>query len=446
MGSSPAPRLCFHPAVAAFCGNGDLRPVNPKRQLFPVILTVFLDLLGLGMVIPIAAPLLLSPETQMLPAGYGFAERSIVLGFLLGIFSVAQFIGAPVLGALADRYGRKKLLLLSIAGTLAGYLMFAAGILEHSILWCFASRILDGFTGGNISIAMSAIADVTEEKDRAKNFGLIGMSFGLGFILGPFAGGVLSDPKLVSWFNYATPYLFAAILSLFNIAIMLLLFRETLVAPSAARVQLWTGFTNLGKAFRAKESRNIFAVLFLLVFGFNFFTQFFQVFLIRKFSFGASDIAWLFAYIGLWLALAQGLVTRPLSKRFRPARLVSLTALPAALVFPLLLLPAESWWLYLIVPLIAVFNGVNTPNLTAVISMQADKAAQGSILGIRQSVLSVAMAIPPVLAGFMTTIQVSLPIWAAAVSTFLGWALFRFSCMKGAAGKKAAERDTLAAG
>lgn len=420
--------------------------MNHKRQLFPVLLTVFLDLLGLGMVIPIAAPLLLSPGTGMLPAGYGFAERSIVLGFLLGVFSLAQFIGAPVLGAMADRYGRKKLLLLSIAGTLAGYLLFAAGILEHSIVLCFASRLLDGFTGGNISIAMSAIADVTEEKDRAKNFGLIGMSFGLGFILGPFAGGVLSDAGLVSWFNYATPYLFAALLSLFNIGVMLLLFRETLVVRGTSRVRLWTGFANLGNAFRVKESRNIFAVLFLLVFGFNFFTQFFQVFLIRKFSFGASDIAWLFAYIGLWLALAQGLVTRPLSKRFSPARLVSLTALPAALVFPLLLLPQESWWLYLIVPFIAVFNGVNTPNLTAVISMQAGKAGQGSILGIRQSVLSVAMAIPPIVAGFMTSLDVSLPVWAAALFTFLGWALFRFSCMKGTGEKKVKERGTVEVG
>jgi DHA1 family tetracycline resistance protein-like MFS transporter len=396
-----------------------------KGQLFPIILTVFLDLLGLGMVIPIAAPLLLSPATGMLPSGYGFSERSIVLGFLLGVFSIAQFIGAPVLGALADRYGRKKLLLLSIAGTLVGYILFAAGIIERSIVLCFASRLLDGFTGGNISIAMSAIADVTEEKDRAKNFGLIGMSFGLGFILGPFAGGVLSDPQLVSWFNYATPYLFAAILSLFNIGVMLLVFRETLVIHKAGAVRLWTGFSNLGKAFASRDTRNIFAVLFLLVFGFNFFTQFFQVFLIHKFSFTASDIAWLFAYIGLWLALAQGLVTRPLSQKYPPATLVSVTALLGAAVFPLLLLPHQSWWLYLIVPFIAVFNGVNTPNLTAVISMQADKDGQGSILGIRQSVLSAAMAIPPIIAGFITSVDVSLPIWAAGLSTFAGWALFR---------------------
>lgn len=397
-----------------------------KNQLFSIFITVFLDLLGLGIVIPIAAPLLLTPTDGMLPPDLGFSERSIILGFLLGIFSIAQFFGAPVLGALADKYGRKKMLLLSISGTFIGYLLFAIGIMEHDIVLCFISRALDGFTGGNISIAMSAISDITEEKDRAKNFGLIGMSFGLGFILGPFIGGVLADPHLVSWFNYATPYWFAGILSLCNILVIQVLFKETLRKPKTAPVRLLSGFKNVGRAFRIKKLRDIFAVLFLMVFGFNFFTQFFQVFLIHKFQFSATDIAYLFAYIGFWLALTQGVINRPLSKKFSPGKLVNWTALLCAITFPFLLLPDKSWWLYLIVPFIALFNGVNTPNLTAVISFQADATEQGAILGIRQSVLSIAMAIPPIVAGFITSLNVSLPIWAAAFCTLLGWIVFRF--------------------
>jgi DHA1 family tetracycline resistance protein-like MFS transporter len=400
--------------------------MKAKSQLFPIILTVFLDLLGLGIVIPIAAPLLLTPQEGMLPMHYGLSERSIVLGFLLGVFSIAQFFGAPILGTLADRYGRKKLLLLSITGTLGGYILFAIGIAERDIVLCFISRILDGFTGGNISIAMSAIADITAEKDRAKNFGLIGMSFGLGFILGPFLGGILADPHILPWFNFSTPYWFAAVLSLGNIGVILFLFRETLVRKSNRPVNMFTGFQQVGKAFKTKKLRSIFIVLFLMVFGFNFFTQFFQVFLIHKFQFNASDIAYLFAYIGLWLAIAQGGVTRPLSKKFSPALLVSWSAVLCAVTFPFLLLPQKSWWLYLIVPFIAIFNGVNTPNLTAVISMQAEEDGQGAILGIRQSVQSVAMAIPPIVAGFITSLNVTLPIWAAAICTLSGWIMFRW--------------------
>lgn len=404
--------------------------MKKKNQLFPIILTVFLDLLGLGIVIPIAAPLLLTPEEGMLPLHYGFSERSIILGFLLGIFSVAQFFGAPILGSLADKYGRKKLLLLSIAGTLLGYVLFAIGIAERSIVLCFISRALDGFTGGNISVAMSAISDITEEKDRAKNFGLIGMSFGLGFILGPFIGGILANSEIVSWFNYATPYWFAAILSLCNIGVMLLMFKETLVKRNDAPVNLLTGFRNVGKAFKIKKLRNIFAVLFLIVFGFNFFTQFFQVFLVKKFDYDATDIANLFAYIGLWLALAEGGLTRPLSKKFSTKTIVSWSAVLLAFVFPLLLVPEKSWWLYLIVPFIAIFSGINTPNLTALISMQAGAQEQGSILGMRQSVRSVAMAIPPIVAGFITSVNVALPIWAAGICTLLAWIVFKFVFLK----------------
>lgn len=404
--------------------------MKKKNLLFPIILTVFLDLLGLGIVIPIAAPLLLTPEEGMLPLHYDFSQRSVILGFLLGVFSIAQFFGAPILGSLADKYGRKKLMLLSIAGTLAGYVLFAIGIDERSILLCFISRILDGFTGGNISIAMSAISDITEEKDRSKNFGLIGMSFGLGFILGPFIGGILADPRLVSWFNFSTPYWFASVLSLLNMGVIWLMFRETLSKRNEAPVRLFTGFDNLQKAFRIKKLRSIFVVLFLMVFGFNFFTQFFQVFLVHKFQFKATDIAYLFAYIGLWLALTQGGINRPLSNKFKPQKLVLWSALLCAVSFPFLLLPSQAWWLYLIVPFIAIFNGINTPNLAAVISMQVNADEQGSILGIRQSVQSVAMAIPPVIAGFITSVNVALPMWAAAICTLLAWIVFRFEFLK----------------
>lgn len=400
--------------------------MKAKNPLVPITLTVFLDLLGLGIVIPIAAPLLLTPAEGMLPLHMPFSDRSIILGFLLGIFSIAQFAGAPILGALADKHGRKKMLLLSIAGTLLGYVLFAIGIMERNILLCFVSRALDGFTGGNISIAMSAIADVSEEKDRAKNFGLVGMSFGLGFILGPFIGGILADAHLVSWFDFATPYWFASILSVCNILVMLTMFKETLREKKNTPVSLATGFRNFGKAFGDIKLRSIFAVLFLMVFGFNFFTQFFQVFLIQKFRFTATDIAYFFGYIGLWLAVTQGILIRPLTRRIKPSPLVSWSALLCTLAFPLLLIPSHSWWLYLLIPLVAIFNGINTPNLTAIISSQAGPENQGAIMGMRQSVQSVAMAIPPIIAGFITTLDISLPIWAAAFFTLGGWLLFQF--------------------
>lgn len=401
-----------------------------RKQLVAIFITVLLDLIGLGIVVPIAAPLLLRPGYDMLPFYFSFGQRSLILGFLLGIYSVAQFFGAPILGTLADKYGRKKMLILSIGGTCISYFLFAFGIIKQDILLCFASRVLDGFTGGNISIAMSAISDISEEKDRSKNFGLIGVSFGLGFVLGPFIGGLLTDQNLVRWFSFSTPYWFAGILSIINILLLQFSFKETLRTRNSLSLKLFSGFTDLRKAMRVRNMRLLFVVLFLMVFGFNFFTQFFQVFLIHKFNFTAIDIAYLFAYIGLWLAITQGLINRPLSKKYKPATLIDMSAILCALTFPFLLIPGKVLWIYFIVPFVALFNGINTPNLTAEISLQMDSTRQGSILGIRQSILSVAMAIPPILAGIITVININLPIWSATFCTLSGWILFKFVFLK----------------
>lgn len=163
-----------------------------KFSIFPIFFTVFLDLLGLGIIIPILPAVLIDPRTGLLPFSTTFATRTLIFGFLIAAYPLAQFFSSPILGALADKHGRKKILTLSLLGTLVGYILFAMGLVTQNIYLLFIGRIIDGFTGGNISIAQSAIADISDEKTKSKNFGLIGMAFGLGFIIGPYVGGKLS--------------------------------------------------------------------------------------------------------------------------------------------------------------------------------------------------------------------------------------------------------------
>ena len=237
-----------------------------KSALFSILSIVFLDLLGVGIAIPVVASLFLSTD-GILP-GVSFARRAILLGFLIASYPLAQFFGAPLLGGLSDRVGRKKILFLALVGTFIGYVIFAIGIIEQSIALLFISRIVDGFTGGNISIALSAIADISDEKSKARNFGLMGMTFGLGFILGPYIGGKLSDPSLLSWFNYSTPFWFAAILTVVNMILMLRLFPETTTVRIHKKLSLFTGFENITKAFKFTNLRTLFIVVFLLALGF----------------------------------------------------------------------------------------------------------------------------------------------------------------------------------
>lgn len=403
---------------------------NYQYAMMPIFFTIFLDLLGVGIVIPILPAVLLDPMGGVLPLLTAYTTRTIVFGFLVASYPLAQFFSAPILGALADQKGRKKILVISLMGTFLGYLIFAIGILRKDINLLFLGRIIDGLTGGNIAIAQSTIADISDEKNKAKNFGFIGMAFGLGFILGPYIGGKLSDPSLVSWFTYATPFYLAMILSLLNILLVILRFPETLAVKKQIKISLLTGVRNLKKAFTKKELKVMFLVGFLLAIGFNFFTQFFQVLLIGKFKFTQSNIGDFFAYMGLWIAITQGLILRPLSNKFRPERIMKYSIILLALSFPFLLLPDKALWLYVIVPFIAIFQGLTQPNTTTVVSNLASVKDQGEILGINQSVQSMAQAIPAIIAGFITSININLPTILAAITTIIAWLIFRFVFLK----------------
>lgn len=395
-----------------------------RNPFLPILFTVFLDLLGFGIAIPVLAPLFLDPHSPVLPLAATLADRTLALGLLLAAYPLAQFFGAPIIGGLSDHHGRKKLLLLSLIGTLAGYLIFGFGIIAGSLPLLFLGRLLDGFTGGNISIALSAIADLSGPKDRSRNFGLVGMVFGLGFIIGPFVGGKLADPSVAAWFDYSTPFLFAALLSALNITLVAWGFRETLSKRSTTPVDPLMGVRNVVRAFSMPNLRAIFLVVFLLTFGFNFFTQFFPVFLIEKFSFTQSQVGDTFAYVGFWVAITQGLLNRKLSSRFAPEAILRYSLALTSLALVLLTLPGEPLALLAVLTLVPLTNGLTYPNYTALVSNLSGPESQGEVLGITQSIQSLAMAIPPIVAGFIVSEDINLPMLVAGAFTFLAWISF----------------------
>lgn len=395
-----------------------------KFSLLPVFFTVFIDMVGVGIVIPIFANLVIRNDAGLLALDSSFASRALLLGLLTAVYPASQFFGAPLLGAMSDRYGRKLILVLSLLGTVAGYLLFGFGITIGSLWILFLSRAIDGFTGGNISIAMSSIADISDHSAKSRNFGLIGMAFGLGFIIGPAIGGLLSDSHISPLFTYATPFWVAAILSSINVLLVLWRFTETLDHRVESEMSLFTGFRNIRRAFALRNLRTMFLVVFLLTFGFNFFTQFFQVFLIQKFSFTESEIGGLFAFVGVWIVVGQGLLVRPLSRKFSPRAILAISALVLAIALPMLLLPSHAYVLFFILPFIAMSNGLTMPNYNAIISNLAGKKSQGEILGINQSIQALAMALPPLIAGLIVTIDRNFPIMMSGIVTLSAWLVF----------------------
>ncbi len=372
-----------------------------NNPLAVILFTVFLDMVGIGILIPVIPILLASPTSQfyLLPTGMSLQTGYILLGFLIAIYPFFQFLSAPILGQLSDRVGRKKVLVVCLTGTAISYVIFAIAILTRNIPLLFVSRAFDGITGGNISVAQAAIADITPPEKRSRTFGLIGAAFGFGFIIGPFIGGVLADPKYVPWFNAATPFWFAAVLSAINIFLLVKLLPETREPAADSQVDMLRSVKNITKAFSHPDLRLIFLVAFMFQAGFSFLVTFFGVFLIDRFAFTQGDIGMLFAYIGIWIVFAQVFVTNRLSHFYREYQILRVSLVITGIAVSLYFFASAWWMLLLIAPIMAIFNGVSQANLPAIVSRSADKQVQGQVLGLNTSVQALAQSIPPVLSG-----------------------------------------------
>jgi multidrug resistance protein len=340
-----------------------------KRVLSILFAIVFLDLVGFGIVIPLL-PLY---AEQYRPAPWLF-------GLLMSSFSIMQFLFAPILGGLSDRLGRRPVLLISLAGSILGYLFFA---FANSLAMLFAARIVAGMAGGNVATAQAVIADVTEKDKRTAGMGLVGAAFGLGFIAGPALSGLLLP---------LSPRLPGLVAALFSLAAWL---ATWFFLPETRRVaqdrRAWSPLAGAGILGPA-----LFVTL-LVVTGWAGFEVTFAQFLHGAFSLPAHRVAWLFAYLGFLAVLVQGLLVRRLPSSW-PARNVLVAGLAFSFVGLLLLARASAFWqVLLVLPLLALGQGLVHPSLSAWVSQRAPAFAQGQALGAYQAASSVARILGPFL-------------------------------------------------
>lgn len=378
-----------------------------KTTLVILTLIVFLDLLGFGILIPIVPFLLTSPNSTfyLLPAGTPLSEGYFLLGLLVAVYPLMGFLAGPVLGQLSDKYGRRKMLGISISGTLLGYLVFAFGIVTHSIILLFIGRIIDGITGSNLSVARAAVSDITEPDDRAKNYGLLNAGYGLGFILGPFIGGVLSSSSIVSWFNAATPFYFAALLSFIELLLVIYVLPETLKEKvKTTAINLSQSVKNIIHTFTHKNLRGILGTVFLYQAGFAFFFAFQAVFYIGRFGFNQLDVGLLFVYIGICFGINQAFMIKKADTK-KEYNLLWYGLIGTGAMVILQVLPTAPWQLLFIIPVAVYFNGIPQAHLVSYISRHANKRIQGQIMGINSSVSALALTIAPIISGYISGIS-----------------------------------------
>ncbi|HVU59473.1 MAG TPA: MFS transporter [Candidatus Saccharimonadales bacterium] len=401
-----------------------------SRALPVVLLTVFLDVLGVGILIPVLPQLVYKIFT---PAGYSFDTGLIILGWLTAIYPLMQFFATPILGQLSDRYGRKPILGFSLFGTAVGYVLFAIAILTKNIPLLFVGRAFDGITGGNISVARAVIADVSKPEHRARNFGIIGAAFGMGFVMGPYIGARLAVPHAdvlglfhtPGWFDPATPFWFTAILSAINTMLMLAILPETHRHINKALKIAWNrSLHNIVRAATMPGLRTVFSAEFCFWGGFTFFTTFFQILLIQKLHFTTNNVGDYFAYIGICIALAQAIIVPLAVKRFKAHQILRVSMLGNAAALFLQLWPRDTAQLLLVGPAIALFNGLTMANASALVSLSAGKKSQGEVLGIEASVQALAQAIPAAIAGYVAAMGVNVPVVIGGIAVLGGGIIF----------------------
>lgn len=374
---------------------------SKKRSLIVISIVSIVNALGYGIIIPIQ---------------YSYVARfginALWVGVLFASYSLAQFISTPIIGRLSDKYGRKPLLLYSVFGTALSFLLFA---LANSAPLIFLARILDGITGGNISVAQAVISDTTEPKDRAKWFGILGAAFGFGFVVGPAIGGILSRISL------AAPFYFASIISLIACVIIYFVQKESLV-KELVETKPVTKLFDLASLVNALFEPYIGLLLiasFIATFAFSIFILGFQAFTNDILKLSPSNISLLFVIFGVVGLIMQGFATGKLVKIFGEVKLlifgvvltgISFFAMGLAVTFPLFILASIS---------LAIGNSFLTPLLTTLLSKHTKKEDQGGILGINQAYASLSNIAGPIIGGALATKHVSYAFYGAGLTIVL---------------------------
>lgn len=348
-----------------------------------IYLTIFLDLLGFGLILP-----------QLQYYADHFGATPFQVGLLMAIYSLMQFVMAPVWGQLSDRVGRRPILLVSIAGSIVAYVIFG---LAQTVEVLFLSRFLAGITAANLAAAQAYLTDITPTEQRARAMGMIGAAFGVGFIVGPALGGVLAG-----WGGNPAIGGAGALLALVNFVGAFLYLGESL-PPELRRKTRGVYRLPLADAASALKIPGISplaAVLFFTVFAFSTLESTFVLLAVRDYKLTVQGVGWVFALVGVMAALVQGGLIGPLTRRFGERRLLLTGLVLQAPCFWLLPEMPTHAGLVAVLAVTSVGNALGNPTLTSLLSKFAPEDRRGEVFGVTQGLGSLARVLGPLWGGW----------------------------------------------
>lgn len=374
-------------------------------RAMPLYVVVFIGFLGYSLMIATFTPLLLRDHGRLLAASTSTAGRTLILGALLALYPLAQFIASPVLGALSDRFGRRRVLLVSLTASAACYALIALALHVHSLALLMVACFLAGLCEANIAIAQSAIADLAPPADRGRLFGYVYLASSLAYVVGPLAGGKLADAQ-----GYGAPFLAVAVLLVATLAATAARFAETHRPAGAADVSVGRAFASVGAAFAPGPLRPVYTanlLLYLAIFGFF---RVYPMYLVDHFGMGVSQESEFVAWVAVPIVAANLGLVAWLSRRWSPRELTVRFGAALAVALAVVVLPRPEGALWVTLAACALALAVCLPAMAATVSDAAGAAEQGRALGANQSLQVGAEGVSGLGGGALAAVATWLPL------------------------------------
>ena len=387
---------------------------NEKQQLLIILSIVLISFIGTSIAYPIFPPLFLHPtQGSIIPADWNNTLRSIFLGGALAAYPLGQFIGSPILGGCSDRYGRKRMLIISLSSCATGYLLTTFSILFSWIWILILSRFLTGFMEGNLAIVRAMAADLTTI-NKYKSFGRINGAASIGYVMGPIFGGFLSDNTLVSWFSYAVPFFLAALISCLTALLAARKLTETKRETAFPMVSIWQRFNLIRRfqfIFRHSETlKYLLIASFIFTLSVDIFYEFGPVYLTGLWAMTPAGIAMYNAALCISLAIGSGWLPHQLSKYFPMPHIIAGSIFAVALIFGLMVIWPTQLFAFILFGLAGFCIAIVTTNLTIQTSNAADTSIQGEAMGAQLGLRMLGDACICLAGGFIIISSFTLPI------------------------------------
>lgn len=387
-------------------------------------MTIFNDALNYGIVLVIFAPMLLGHSPIFL-SGASEDFRTVMLGFLFSASPLGQLLSSPFFGALSDSWGRKKVLLLTLWGIFLCTILSAIAILMQVLPLLFLGRFLSGCMSGNATLAQAAVADLSNQQTKTKNLAIVGIAGGLAWIIGAPLGGILSDPSLVSWFNFSTPIWFLAIMFMLNAILAHRNLKETYPQGHSEFKSFAQECRNIVSMFKSPELKVPLIYMLLFYIGWFMYLTFFPTLLIAKFQFTQTSIGFISGWCSVAFMAGSLLVSKKLSHRYAPKYLL---LWPSIISFIGVFLSAIAPSYYYLIVLFAFANfcaAIIWIASLSLISNLAGKENQGKTFGVQQALLSFGTLVAPSISGFFAAIYVGLPLIVGAILLMVGALVYK---------------------